>query len=178
MMIKTCYLRKKLQISQNPVKIVFKLFIFSVTNDFNKSNIITLNDVSKISNKSENDILELMDKKDYYNKNSTNKIINNKIEYIINDLDIENPNNTISKSCPEEKRLFEHRDVRKDLNCFKNKEEVLKQSIIYSNKISTSKYNWFNCIPKILIEQFRKLANFYFLMIAILQVRIMFIINK
>ncbi len=39
-----------------------------------------------------------------------------------------------------------------------------------TNCISTSKYNYLNCIPKILIEQFSKMANIYFLMIAIMQV--------
>lgn len=39
-----------------------------------------------------------------------------------------------------------------------------------TNAISTSKYNFFNCIPIIIIEQFSKMANCYFLMIAIMQV--------
>ncbi len=38
-----------------------------------------------------------------------------------------------------------------------------------TNKISTSKYTWYNCFPKILIEQFSKMANVYFLIIAIMQ---------
>ncbi len=40
----------------------------------------------------------------------------------------------------------------------------------FSNKISTSKYTWINCIPKILVEQFSKVANIYFLIIGVLQV--------
>jgi hypothetical protein len=39
-----------------------------------------------------------------------------------------------------------------------------------TNKISTSKYTWYNVFPKILIEQFSKMANVYFLIIAIMQV--------
>jgi len=39
-----------------------------------------------------------------------------------------------------------------------------------TNCISTSKYTYINCIPKILMEQFSKMANIYFLMIAIMQV--------
>lgn len=39
-----------------------------------------------------------------------------------------------------------------------------------TNLISTSKYTWYNVIPKILIEQFSKMANIYFLIIAIMQV--------
>lgn len=38
-----------------------------------------------------------------------------------------------------------------------------------NNKISTSKYTWYNMLPKIIIEQFSKMANLYFLIIAILQ---------
>jgi phospholipid-transporting ATPase len=38
------------------------------------------------------------------------------------------------------------------------------------NKISTSKYNFINAIPKILLEQFSKMANIYFLIIAFMQV--------
>ena len=40
---------------------------------------------------------------------------------------------------------------------------------IKNNKISTSKYTPLNCIPKIIIEQFSKTANVYFLIIAIFQ---------
>ena len=38
-----------------------------------------------------------------------------------------------------------------------------------NNKISTSKYKWYNCIPKIIVEQFSKMSNVYFLIIAIFQ---------
>ena len=44
------------------------------------------------------------------------------------------------------------------------KEEIPK------NSISTSKYTYFNFIPKILFEQFSKIANIYFLIIAFFQV--------
>ena len=37
------------------------------------------------------------------------------------------------------------------------------------NKIQTSKYKWFNFLAKILMEQFSRLANAYFLIIAVLQ---------
>ena len=42
-------------------------------------------------------------------------------------------------------------------------------SIFETNMISTSKYTWYNMFPKILIEQFSKMANLYFLIIAVLQ---------
>ena len=37
------------------------------------------------------------------------------------------------------------------------------------NKISTSKYRWNTFFPKMLMEQYSRLANVYFLIIAILQ---------
>ena len=37
------------------------------------------------------------------------------------------------------------------------------------NKIDTSKYKWYNFFAKILMEQFSRLANIYFLIIAVLQ---------
>ena len=40
----------------------------------------------------------------------------------------------------------------------------------HNNSISTSKYRWYNCVPYILIEQFSKMANIYFLIIAVMQV--------
>jgi hypothetical protein len=41
---------------------------------------------------------------------------------------------------------------------------VNHQELIYpNNSISTSKYNYFNFIPKNLAEQFSKMANLYFL---------------
>ena len=41
---------------------------------------------------------------------------------------------------------------------------------IPKNSISTSKYTFYNALPKILIEQFSKIANIYFLIIAFFQV--------
>jgi len=38
-----------------------------------------------------------------------------------------------------------------------------------NNRIFTSHYTWYNFIPKNLIEQFRSVANFYFLVLVILQ---------
>ena len=39
------------------------------------------------------------------------------------------------------------------------------------NSVSTTKYNIFTFLPKNLFEQFHRIANFYFLIIIILQVR-------
>src|SRR6266498_1489378 len=38
-----------------------------------------------------------------------------------------------------------------------------------TNKVITSKYNIFTFIPKNLYEQFRRVANFFFLLVVILQ---------
>lgn len=51
-----------------------------------------------------------------------------------------------------------------NINSNKNTDET--------NTISTSKYTWYNSFPKIMVEQFSKIANIYFLVIAIMQVTI------
>ena len=38
-----------------------------------------------------------------------------------------------------------------------------------NNTISTSKYTWLTFLPKNLYEQFKKMANVYFLVIAVMQ---------
>ena len=48
--------------------------------------------------------------------------------------------------------------------------ETVNNNIVENNRISTSHYRWFNFIPKILVEQFSKMANIYFLFIAMMQV--------
>ncbi|RYH31745.1 hypothetical protein EON65_02030 [archaeon] len=39
-----------------------------------------------------------------------------------------------------------------------------------SNAISTTKYTWYSWLPKSIWEQFRRIANVYFLLISILMV--------
>lgn len=51
-----------------------------------------------------------------------------------------------------------------------NKLPLKKPNKIQSNnQISTSKYTLLNCVPRILLEQFKKSANIYFLIITVLQ---------
>ena len=38
------------------------------------------------------------------------------------------------------------------------------------NRITTGKYNYFTFLPKFLFEQFSKMANMFFLFVAIIQV--------
>jgi phospholipid-transporting ATPase len=59
------------------------------------------------------------------------------------------------------------KEGEEDYKVYINKPELNGEN--ETNRISTAKYTWFNFIPKILIEQFSKMANIYFLIIAIMQ---------
>ncbi|XP_063858808.1 phospholipid-transporting ATPase IF-like isoform X2 [Scylla paramamosain] len=50
--------------------------------------------------------------------------------------------------------------------------EPLTMPKYLNNQIKTSKYTWFNFIPKNLFEQFRRIANFYFLIVTLIQLSI------
>ena len=58
-----------------------------------------------------------------------------------------------------------------DINKIKKKKNGKRAKVPkkFKNYISTSKYTWYNFIPKILYEQFSKMSNIYFIIIAILQ---------
>lgn len=62
--------------------------------------------------------------------------------------------------------LYLDNDKRYKVKTF---EEQSIKATLPSNSISTSKYTWYSCVPKILIEQFSKMANIYFLIVAVLQ---------
>ena len=47
----------------------------------------------------------------------------------------------------------------------------MDSNLSQNNYIKTSKYNVFSFLPVNLFEQFRRLANFYFLCLLILQVK-------
>ncbi|TBU65246.1 phospholipid-translocating P-type ATPase [Dichomitus squalens] len=51
----------------------------------------------------------------------------------------------------------------------KKKHKVLKQHVYASNQVITSKYTVITFLPRNLLEQFRRIANIFFLAIAILQ---------
>ncbi|KAF9261251.1 phospholipid-translocating P-type ATPase [Marasmius fiardii PR-910] len=53
--------------------------------------------------------------------------------------------------------------------CLDNKGKVKRQHVYYSNQVITSKYTVLTFIPRNLLEQFRRIANIYFLALAILQ---------
>ena len=50
-----------------------------------------------------------------------------------------------------------------------NNNHIKDKNKLYSNRIESSKYTWFNIIPKILLEQFSNVGNVYFLVLAIIQ---------
>ena len=58
-----------------------------------------------------------------------------------------------------------------DINKIKKRKNGKRAKIPkkFKNFISTSKYTWYNFIPKILYEQFSKMSNIYFIIIALLQ---------
>ena len=64
-----------------------------------------------------------------------------------------------------------HNEYIIDVNKYQRKKNGKKMKISkkLKNFISTSKYTWYNFIPKILYEQFSKMSNIYFIIIAILQ---------
>eukprot|EP00357_Protocruzia_adherens_P031005 CAMPEP_0115027382 /NCGR_PEP_ID=MMETSP0216-20121206/35470_1 /TAXON_ID=223996 /ORGANISM="Protocruzia adherens, Strain Boccale" /LENGTH=1125 /DNA_ID=CAMNT_0002402961 /DNA_START=28 /DNA_END=3405 /DNA_ORIENTATION=- len=65
--------------------------------------------------------------------------------------------------------LFEYDYTESEVHERKVVAKEEHQELYPSNKISTTKYNWFTFIPKNLLEQFRKLPNVYFLIIAVMQ---------
>ena len=87
--------------------------------------------------------------------NKQNNSINNNYKLL------ENNNNNNNKNL-NESEILNFFDYKIFINQTLNNQEK-------SNKISTSKYTFYNAIPKILIEQFSKITNIYFLIIAIFQ---------
>ena len=84
------------------------------------------------------------------NKNNNNNINDNNINLIQNNL---------------------QNEYIVDINKYHKKRNGKKVKVPkkFKNFISTSKYTWYNFIPKILYEQFSKMSNIYFIIIAILQ---------
>ena len=66
---------------------------------------------------------------------------------------------------PSERYIYVNKPLPASLN--NNKGRPLQTFV--SNKVTTSKYTLLTFIPKNLYEQFRRVANFFFLLIAVLQ---------
>ena len=136
----------------------------SINNEEKDENIINKNSINK-------NILN--DNK----KKSSNKIsINNGGGVGVNINNINNSSTTSNKECiitekKNDNKSFDYK-VHIDFNKRKYISENIndKNLIIQRNTISTSKYTYLNAIPKILFEQFSKIANIYFLIIAFFQV--------
>ncbi|GJP57010.1 hypothetical protein CLOM_g16051 [Closterium sp. NIES-68] len=66
------------------------------------------------------------------------------------------------------RRLFRKPEQREDRLFYINDAESNEDFVFSSNKIATTKYTWYTFIPRGLFEQFRRVANFYFLFNAII----------
>ena len=97
--------------------------------------------------------------------NSNN--LNNKINNFLKSSDADNDTKIVNISNENELR----QEYKIEINKYHHKVNNLKVKIPNKSKnyISTSKYTWYNFCPKILYEQFSKMSNIYFIIIAILQ---------
>ena len=128
-----------------------QLYEFETYNNDDNSNDESLLD--------EDDKDQIFINNDSINDNKNKKNINHKLP--------------IKKDKGKENKSFSY-IVRIDKNQRKNmkNKKILndRREKIPKNSISTSKYTYYNFLPKILFEQFSKIANIYFLIIAFFQV--------
>ena len=97
-------------------------------------------------------------KNDFY-KLSENDFINAELQ-----------NAQLNSNLTNEKENFENPKKNSDLyTIFLGSNKSLNEPLYETNKISTSKYTIYNFIPKILMEQFSRICNVYFLIMAMLQ---------
>jgi phospholipid-transporting ATPase len=75
-----------------------------------------------------------------------------------------NPEIKVQNDSNQEKGFYEKVRIKFNNLYYQNSSDMPE-----TNRISTSKYTMLNCVPKILFEQFSKMANLYFLIIAIMQ---------
>ena len=94
----------------------------------------------------------------------------NKLEHNINNFlksSIDNDPKIMNVSNENELRQEYKIEINKYHHKVNNRKVKVPQKS--KNYISTSKYTWYNFAPKILYEQFTKMSNIYFIIIAILQ---------
>ena len=128
--------------------------------------------------------------------NNIDQNINNNKEKLDNSLigkiENNNPSNIIQMKADlitnSQNKTKGQRDEDKKINKISNENELREEYKIEINKyhhkinnkkvkipqklknyITTSKYTWYNFVPKILYEQFTKMSNIYFIIIAVLQ---------
>ena len=114
---------------------------------------------------------------------------NNDEELFINNdsIQIKSPKNNLNENKSKKKKdnkknRLESKSEAKSFNYIINidfsKRKYISENLknrkfsknIPKNTISTSKYTYYNALPKILLEQFSKIANIYFLIIAFFQI--------
>ena len=100
------------------------------------------------------------------NSNNSSKINNNNLDNIQDNKNNENNLEPIMEAPPLEKII-----KREDLYEFyiNDPEKNTVELFFKNNKISTTKYNAFTFLPKALLYQFIRLANVYFVFMAVLQ---------
>ena len=110
-----------------------------------------------------NDPLKIEQMKQQLNSNNLNNNINNFLKSSIADNDTKIVNVSNENELRQEYKI--------EINKYHHKVNNRKVKIPSKSKnyISTSKYTWYNFAPKILYEQFTKMSNIYFIIIAILQ---------
>ena len=127
-------------------------------------------DNSLIGKESNNDPSKIAQMKKDLNNNIDNKQDENNIK-INNGYERKSSNDEDIKiiNVSNEKEL--RQEYKIEINKYHHKVNNRKVKIPKKSKnyITTSKYTWYNFAPKILYEQFSKMSNIYFIIIAVLQ---------
>ena len=110
-----------------------------------------------------NDPAKIEQMKQQLNSNNLDHNINN----FLKSSSIENDPKIVNVSNENELRQEYKIEINKYHHKINNRKVKIPQKS--KNYISTSKYTWYNFAPKILYEQFTKMSNIYFIIIAILQ---------
>ena len=119
----------------------------------------------KSSNKSETNLKQILN---YYNNENEDNDNNNKDENLGN-----NNNNNYNVGLEPIMEVPQLTKIEKKTNIYEfyiNNSKKNTEELFYpNNKISTTKYNIFTFLPKALLYQFARLANVYFVTLAIIQ---------
>ena len=126
----------------------------------------------KSSNKSENYIKQILNNYNNINENLDEENQNNKDEIISNNNN-NNYNNNYNIGLEPIMEVPPLTKIEKKPNIYEfyinNMEKNTKELLYPNNRISTTKYNFFTFLPKALLYQFARLANVYFVALAIIQ---------
>ena len=126
---------------------------------------------SKSSNKSENIIKQLINNNNNINENLDEE--KNTKDDIASNNNNNNYNNNYDIGLEPIMEVPPLTKIEKKPNIYEfyinNMEKNTKELLYPKNKISTTKYNFFTFLPKALLYQFARLANVYFVAMAIIQ---------